>query len=172
MGSFSYVMVSQFDRKSPSLFESILYNRIVVLESQNYLFWHVWKLGNDLLAIGVYVVVDLHLLAGLRSKEIIDFVTVNHVDWYLEIESINASHVWVSLVADLLMNLESVWCIHWENRVGLSSEIFDYTALVIIRLEGVFGNSEDILYCSWNNSSISSGLSVEGVRFSRLRWPE
>ena len=33
-----------------------------------------------MLAIGVYVVVDLHLLAGLRSKEIIDFVTVNHVD--------------------------------------------------------------------------------------------
>ena len=172
MRSFSYLMVSQFYRKRPSLLESILHNCIVVLESQNYLFWHVRKLRNNLLAIGVYIVVDLHLLTGQRSKEIIDFVTVDHVDWYLEIEPINASHVWVSSIANILMNLESVRRIHWENRVSLGAEIFNHTALVIIRLEGVFGNSEDILDSPWNDSSISSSLSMEGICFSWLRWPE
>ena len=172
MGSFSYVMVSQFDRKSPPLLESILNNSIVVLEGQNYLFWHVWKLWNHLLAIGVYVVVDLHLLTGQRRKEIIDLVAVNHVDWYLEIEPINASQVWVGSIANILMNLESVRCIHREYRVSLSAEIFNYTALVIIRLKGVFGNSEDVLDSSWNYSSISASLSMESVCFSRLRWPE
>ena len=78
------VMVCQLHRDGLSLLESILDKCIVLLKAEHESLGHVYEFRYDLLGVLVNVALPLDLFATLSGQEVIDAVTVDHVDRHLD----------------------------------------------------------------------------------------
>ena len=116
--------------------------------------------------------INFDFASWLCCQEVMDLVTIYHVDRHFEVEAINVSDVWICpvgimiLVKEGLIQLESVWSIDRQNWIGFGPKFFNDTALVVIRFKCVLGNCKNILHGSWNHSSVFPCLSMECIGLS------